>query len=81
MKRLLTFLAREKSLRVIWMASLLLMGVAVETAFGQGCAQCLDNTQATPLAVQAAYRHAIILLGGFAAAIFLAGTLLMRRPR
>jgi hypothetical protein len=45
----------------------------------QGCAQCLDSTRATPPAVQAAYRHAIFLLGGFAATIFTAGTLLLRR--
>jgi len=50
-------------------------------AMGQGCAQCLDSTRATPPAVQAAYRHAIILLGGFGAAFFLAGTLLLRRLR
>jgi len=47
----------------------------------QGCAQCLDNTIATPPAVQAGYRHAIYLLGGTAAAFFVAGTLLLRRER
>jgi hypothetical protein len=47
----------------------------------QGCAQCLDNTRATPPAVQAAYRHAIILLAAAAATLFAAGTLLMRRNR
>jgi len=45
----------------------------------QGCAQCLDNTRATPPAVQAAYRHAILLLGGFGAMLFAAGTVLLRR--
>ena len=50
-------------------------------AFGQGCAQCLDSTQATPPAVQAAYRHAIFLLGGVGAAVFAGGTLLLRRNR
>jgi hypothetical protein len=49
--------------------------------FLQGCAQCLDNTQATPPAVQAAYRHAIILLASAAATLFIAGTLLLRRLR
>jgi hypothetical protein len=44
----------------------------------QGCAQCLDNTRATPPAVQAAYRHAILLLAGFATTLFTAGTLLLR---
>jgi hypothetical protein len=47
----------------------------------QGCAQCLDNTRATPPAVQAAYRHAILLLAGCAASVFAAGTLLLRRGR
>jgi hypothetical protein len=47
----------------------------------QGCAQCLDSTQATPPAVQAAYRHAIILLAGAASTLFIAGTLLLRRQR
>jgi hypothetical protein len=47
----------------------------------QGCAQCLDNTRATPPAVQAAYRHAIFLLAGFAATLFVAGTFLLRRNR
>jgi hypothetical protein len=45
----------------------------------QGCAQCLDTTRATPPAVQAAYRHAIILLASAAATLFVAGTLLLRR--
>ncbi len=44
----------------------------------QGCAQCLDNTRATPPAVQAAYRHGIFLLAGFATTLFVAGTLLLR---
>jgi len=47
----------------------------------QGCAQCLDSTQATPPAVQAAYRHAIYLLGGGGVAVFLAGVALLRRQR
>ncbi len=47
----------------------------------QGCAQCLDTTRATPPAVQAAYRHAILLLATAAAALFTAGTLLLRRNR
>ena len=49
--------------------------------FLQGCAQCLDNTQATPPAVQAAYRHAIYLLGGTAATLFITATALLRRNR
>ncbi len=47
----------------------------------QGCTQCLDSTRATPPAVQAAYRHAIFLLAGFAATLFTAGVLLLRRNR
>jgi hypothetical protein len=45
----------------------------------QGCTQCLDSTQATPPAVQAAYRHAIYLLCGAGAALFLSGVFLLRR--
>jgi len=51
------------------------------TAHAQGCTQCLDSTRAAPPAVQAAYRHAIILLAGAAATLFIAGTLLLRRQR
>jgi len=47
----------------------------------QGCTQCLDSTRATPPAVQAAYRQAIFLLAGFAASLFTAGTLLLKRNR
>ncbi len=47
----------------------------------QGCAQCLDSTRATPPQVQAAYRHAILLLAGFGSSLFLAGTLLLRKNR
>jgi hypothetical protein len=53
----------------------------VPAAHAQGCTQCLDSTRATPPAVQAAYRHAIFLLAGFAATLFTAGVLLLRRNR
>ena len=43
---------------------------------GQGCAQCRDNTAATPPATQRAYRHAIVLLAVTAGAIF-GGTLFL----
>jgi hypothetical protein len=47
----------------------------------QGCAQCQDNTAATPPKTQGAYRHAIILMTATAGGIF-AGTLfLFRRNR
>jgi hypothetical protein len=45
----------------------------------QGCTQCLDSTRATPPEVQAAYRHAIYLLGGAGVALFLGGIILLRR--
>ncbi|HEX5283267.1 MAG TPA: hypothetical protein VFW30_04035 [Bryocella sp.] len=51
----------------------------VPQAFAQGCAQCLDTTRATPPAVQAAYRHAILLLVGAASAFFVIGLILLRR--
>lgn len=47
----------------------------------QGCAQCLDSTQATPPQVQAAYRHAIYLLGGVGALLFIVGVVVIRRER
>jgi hypothetical protein len=71
---------RERVLRWLWLAGLLLCCVAAQS-FGQGCTQCLDSTRATPPAVRAAYRHAIFLLGGVGAAFFLGGTLLLRRER
>jgi len=51
------------------------------TAHAQGCTQCLDSTRATPPAVQAAYRHAIYLLGGAGATLFITATLFIRRER
>ena len=55
--------------------------LTTQAAHAQGCTQCLDATRATPPAVQAAYRHAIYLLGGTAATLFIAATLLIRRER
>jgi hypothetical protein len=85
MKRLLpprvtTFLLKESRLRWLWLGGFFTMCMTVQ-ALGQGCAQCLDSTRATPPSVQAAYRHAIILLGGAGATLFIAGTLLLRRQR
>jgi hypothetical protein len=51
------------------------------TAVGQGCAQCRDNTAATPPQTQAAYRHAIELLAGTAGAVFAGTVWLLRRQR
>lgn len=56
----------------------LLLAVSEAPCRAQGCAQCLDSTRATPPSVQAAYRHAIYLLGGAGAGLFIAGTLLLR---
>jgi hypothetical protein len=64
--------------RWLLLAGFLLILTAVQ-AHAQGCTQCLDSTRATPPAVQAAYRHAILLLGGVGAAFFVAGLLLLRR--
>ena len=64
----------------LWLIGFLLMGMAAN-AYAQGCAQCLDSTQATPPAVQAAYRHAIYILGGAGFALFLTGLYIFRRER
>ena len=50
-------------------------------AHAQGCAQCRDNVQATPLPVQQAYRHAIELLAISGLAVFAGGVLVLRRYR
>ena len=47
----------------------------------QGCAQCRDNTAATPPRTQAAYRHAIVLLAATACGIFAASVFLLKRLR
>jgi hypothetical protein len=59
--------------------AVLILALAPRAAHAQGCAQCLDSTQATPPAVQSSYRHAIYLLGGAGATLFLAGLYLLRR--
>lgn len=63
---------------LLTIAGLLLVFTAAQ-AFGQGCAQCLDSTRATPPAIQAAYRHAILLLIGAASTLFIGGLILLRR--
>ena len=72
--------AQQRNLHFLLAVTLLLFGLSVH-AHAQGCTQCLDSTRATPPAVQAAYRHAIYLLGGAGASLFIAGTLLIRRQR
>lgn len=66
--------------RLLCLASLLLILTASQ-AIAQGCTQCLDSTRATPPAVQAGYRHAIYLLGGFGVTLFAAGLYLLRREQ
>ncbi len=63
------------------LATIALLPVLAIQAHAQGCAQCLDSTRATPPEVQAAYRHAILLLIGFGVSLFIAGTLLLREKR
>jgi len=70
-------LSAAKDLCILLAAAILF----TQAAHAQGCAQCLDSTHATPPSVQAAYRHAIFLLGGTAATLFIAGTLVLRRNR
>ena len=48
-------------------------------AEAQGCAQCRDNTAATPQVTQHAYRSAILLLGGVALALGSAVIIIGRR--
>jgi len=49
------------------------------TAPAQGCAQCKDNTVATPPATQRAYRHAILLLTLASGGVFIGTLVLLRR--
>jgi hypothetical protein len=80
LNRLRYSLLKETHLRWLWLGGFFAMCMAVPS-LGQGCTQCLDSTRATPPAVQAAYRHAIFLLGGAGATLFITGTLLLRRNR
>ena len=57
-----------------------LFGLAA-AAHAQGCAQCRDNTAATPPSTQAAYRHAIVLLATTAGILFAGTVLLLKRHR
>jgi hypothetical protein len=47
----------------------------------QGCAQCQDNTAATPPRTQAAYRHAIILMTVTAGSLFIGTLIVLKRHR
>jgi hypothetical protein len=50
------------------------------SAHAQGCALCRDNAASTPR-TQAAYRHAIVLLGTTGCVIFASTMLLFKRQR
>jgi hypothetical protein len=68
-----------RRLQLLFTIASVLFLFTVPHALAQGCAQCLDSTRATPPAVQAAYRHAILLLVGTASTLFVAGLILFRR--
>jgi hypothetical protein len=70
---------KTRRLQLLLTLTGILLLFAATGAFGQGCAQCLDSTRATPPAMQAAYRHAILLLIGAASAFFAIGLMLFRR--
>jgi hypothetical protein len=57
------------------------LALAPTPAHPQGCAQCLDNTAATPPATQRAYRRAIILLTLTAGGLFVTTVALLKRHR
>jgi hypothetical protein len=66
----------------LWRAALLAtILAATPPAHPQGCAQCLDNTAATPPKSQAAYRHAIELMTITAGSLFVGAITLLRRFR
>jgi hypothetical protein len=69
----------QRRLQLLLTPVAILLLFAATGAFGQGCAQCLDSTRSTPPAVQAAYRHAILLLVSAASALFVTGLVLLRR--
>ncbi|SEG37854.1 hypothetical protein SAMN05421819_2779 [Bryocella elongata] len=74
-------MTRSKSTRKAFEGIVLLLMLlsAARAANGQGCSQCLDQTRATPASVQASYRHAIELMAGVAAGLFLAAAWMLRR--
>ena len=70
-----------RRLQLLSTIACLLLVFSASQVFAQGCVQCLDSTRATPPAVQAAYRHAILLLLGAASTFFLSALVLFRRER
>jgi hypothetical protein len=67
------------SLRDAALLAVLVMAAPLVRA--QGCAQCQDNTAATPPRTQAAYRHAIIFMTVSAGSLFLGTLILLKRQR
>jgi hypothetical protein len=67
--------------RAIALPFALLLCTLAPPLHAQGCAQCLDNTAATPPATQRAYRHAIILLTLTAGGLFVTTLYLFKRHR
>jgi len=65
----------------LFAAVIIFIALATTPAHPQGCAQCQDNTAATPPKTQAAYRHAIILLTLTAAGLFLTTLAVFKRHR
>jgi hypothetical protein len=66
----------------LWRTVLLATVLAIAPpTHAQGCAQCQDNTAATPPKTQAAYRHAIILLTLTAGGVFLTTLAIFKRHR
>jgi hypothetical protein len=61
------------------LSALFFFAFLVPSLHAQGCAQCRDNTAATPPATQRAYRHAIILMTVTAGGIFIATLALFKR--
>jgi len=64
---------------VIPLITTLALTLSPPPAHTQGCAQCLDNTAATPQATQRAYRRAIILLTLTAGGLFATTLALFKR--
>jgi hypothetical protein len=63
----------------VLISALFLFAVLAPPLHAQGCAQCRDNTAATPPATQRAYRHAIILMTVTAGGIFIVTLALFKR--
>jgi len=76
-RRRTTFYLPRNAIYIV--VGLLFISLAPTLSHAQGCAQCLDTTRATPPAVRAAYRHAILLLIAAASTLFIAGVILIRR--